>query len=961
MPDNKDRANEQNIAEVLEMLKQSYGEEKNTADVDELVNESNGAISEDELKEKLRMHFPTEDEIESDYEKDSYHIDEDFFRDAEPVEAPEETIEEVLEEEIEQTVDEPEGFDAAPWDDTENITEDAVAEIEQAEDAVGTEEIEEPEGFEEIEEPKSIVDQEAFSKDEVDYDDDITFDELETIEEEDDIPLMKLELDDELEFASNDVTFDDLEQFETPKDTFVLTKLDLDEEPTAKLKTVLLEEQYIVELPREELELEETVVEEEVAEEKIKAESNEAEEDFLSEFFANEPESVSNVEGQVVLDAFDAGTDTLDSADMSLLMQFGCDTDDLNKYASDNEIFSKEEKNTEYTEEQKQERLAKIFAKHDKYIQKRGNVFFRMLISGIFALVLLFYDFLPIFGVEFPGILNSQDYFIPYLLLGFQFAALCLVPSYKQIWKGAQRLFSRSPDAYSIVVAVAGTVLLYDFTLLFVNDGSNPPMFHFAMSCIMMFALTLELQNISMEKRCFESFFFDELNQSEKQTTKFTLCKSEGKNSVAQKMYDGGVARYKNIYTSLEIEQTDSVLTAFKKRSRRREIPMKAFIPSLAFSLVMWLTTLIIYGQIWIAFCSMITTMLLTLPIVGVFCSFLPFERFSAKGKAMGYAFASQAAMEEYSNSDVLTFKDTHLFSTVDASSVNMVFYDATAKDVLMGCLDAVYSTIGGPMGNTFSRGEKKRFDKCRITRIAKNGVEAVVENNYSVLIGTEQFMARYGISFPNVSLNRDDDKIFTLCISINGRVTARLAVRYSVNEMFYMFSKRLWEDGISCAIETFDPMVSSELVARVMPKKQAPISIIHLNVNNFEEKGRKGRDKFLFDVEDKELDVISLTSRLNFAVALCDAKRIRKMVKQTNLLSIGVCALGAVLAFLFAFFKISEHINALYILLYWIVGIGGFVGLVLGTFPKISRFSYEDFKAEQELNAVPKTQTGKN
>ena len=272
-----------------------------------------------------------------------------------------------------------------------------------------------------------------------------------------------------------------------------------------------------------------------------------------------------------------------------------------------------------------------------------------------------------------------------------------------------------------------------------------------------------------------------------------------------------------------------------------------------------------------------------------------------------------------------------------------------------------MYSEIGGPMEHTFSRGEKKRFDTCRVTRVAKNGVEAVVQNNYSVLIGTEQFMARYGISFPNVSLSSEDDKIFTLCVSINGRVTARFAVRYSVNEMFYMFSKRLWEDGIYCAVETFDPMVSSELVARVMPKKQAPISIVHLNVGNLEEKSIKGRDRFMFDVEDKTLGVISFTSRLNLAVALCDAKRMKKMVNQTNLLAIGACAFGAILAFLFALLRINEYINELYVLLYWIACMGGFVGLVLGTFPKISRFSYEDFKAEQVLAAIQKTQTGQN
>ena len=203
-------------------------------------------------------------------------------------------------------------------------------------------------------------------------------------------------------------------------------------------------------------------------------------------------------------------------------------------------------------------------------------------------------------------------------------------------------------------------------------------------------------------------------------------------------------------------------------------------------------------------------------------------------------------------------------------------------------------------------------------------------------------------ISFPNVSLNSKADQIFTLCVSINGRTTARFAVRYSVNEMFYMFSRRLWEDGISCAVETFDPMVSTELVARLMPKKEAPLSIIHLNMQNLEDNDIKSRDRFMFEVEEKELGVISPTSRLNLAIALCDAKHMRKMAKRVNFLSLGLCALGAILAFLMVFFNISENINELYVLLYWIAGFGGLCGLVLGTMPSRMRFSFESFKAEQ-------------
>ena len=111
MPENN-RASEQNIAEVLEMLRQSYGEEGTPVEVSEIAEDNSGVLSEDELKEKLRMQFSTKDEVESDFENSSYHIDEDFFEDAEPEEefsVTEETEEaiDVPEEERSQAIEEP--------------------------------------------------------------------------------------------------------------------------------------------------------------------------------------------------------------------------------------------------------------------------------------------------------------------------------------------------------------------------------------------------------------------------------------------------------------------------------------------------------------------------------------------------------------------------------------------------------------------------------------------------------------------------------------------------------------------------------------------------------------------------------------------------------------------------------------------------------------------------------------
>ena len=103
------------------------------------------------------------------------------------------------------------------------------------------------------------------------------------------------------------------------------------------------------------------------------------------------------------------------------------------------------------------------------------------------------------------------------------------------------------------------------------------------------------------------------------------------------------------------------------------------------------------------------------------------------------YAFAGEYSVEQYSGCNVFVFKDMHLLKKCSPKSVNLAMYDATSSDVLLGCLDALYSKIGGPLAETFgSEGDEGSLGECQVRRIAKSGVEATVGTNYSVLLDLE-------------------------------------------------------------------------------------------------------------------------------------------------------------------------------------------------------------------------------
>jgi len=677
-----------------------------------------------------------------------------------------------------------------------------------------------------------------------------------------------------------------------------------------------------------------------------------------------------------------------DGAEIALLLQLGCEDEIIGRYdkasldklseeealkniPAANEDFdieyeikndgenSAEEGETDengdnekYVDENKSdERLKRINDRYDTYGQRRGALFIKLVINALIAIALLIYEGLPALGVELGGILNREDYtVVPYVLIALSLVILACFTSYKRLWEGLKALISPLPNVYSMVALLGTVTLIYDISIMFVRDDI-PPTFHLPVVLLLVLAIVRDCQLLSAEKSCFEFFFGDELFENVESTAKFTLVKNVGRGSVAEKMYAGGFDSAKNVYSPIEISSEMGFFRAVQTKSKRADVHMVLLIPSIAFSAVVGIFALLVSEAIWVAIGGMLISMALTLPIVATISSWLPFERLSAAADVNGYAFASEGCLEESADCDMMIFNDLHMFAPCDPSSVNLALYDATDKAVLLGCLSAVYGEIGGPLGETFAAARDQRFEKCRLTRVAKIGVEAIVGTNYSVLIGSENFMSRYGVTFPTAVLKNKEDGVFTVCVSINGRATARVAVRYTVNEIFEMFVSRLAQDGIGCVIRTFDPMISAELLKRARRADAERVSIVHMSVDDYNARKNGDIDTVLFDAAESELKVSAHGSRFNLAVAMSAAKRMRRLRKYCNRLAFGMSGIGALIALAAAAFDLIGGFSSLIVLLYWAVCAAGLMFMIIKMIPTKSRFSFERFKRELEAN----------
>lgn len=1010
MPENKEQ---QNVSDIVELVK-AYG----NSDAEEYEDIGIDSMTDDEVRDKLNQQLMSDGLNEMIKEvkiSDTYAIDEDFLAEAEPeaVKELEEETEEELEEEPEEELDEEteeffeEEIEPVPEEIDEDITFDEIDETEDEDDI--------PIVPVDLDDDDDITfDQLDVSEDEEDDiavvpiilddddDDDVIFDEPEIaktediavvpiiLDEEDDDIVDELEetTDEETELipifieeetaADNDGT-DESADINEAEDDITLMHLeaelfdedavhDINHGEGAEDEPEVVEENFLLRESRRIADEEAALLVGEESSDEIEAENSEedtAEENFFDEIFT---------EGDIVIsDTPDSPLETLakseyNGSEISLLLQLGCEEEVIEHYESESlnkineeealkDISGEEDESLEEQPEKGHKKSAneKIRSRYEYYMTRRGGLLFRIALCSVCAFLLILYEAIPyLFGVELPGIMNREDFFFSYVLLGLQLAVFCALPVYKRIFDGAKKLFSRSANAYSMVAAFAVPLLIYDIIIIFAKDNQFiPTTFHFAFACLIVFALVQECQAISAEKRSFEFYFADALANEEgsEEQKYFTLCKSEGKNSVAEKMYAGGSKSIRNLYFPIETDSTVGFISAVNNKSARADMPMVAIIPSFVVSLLVGAFAFIVSENIVVGLAGVLISLLLAMPIMTAITSWLPFERLSAKFENDGFAFASEGSIENYTDCNMVLFSDTLLFAKCSPSKVNLALYDATAKEVLLGCLSAVYDEIGGPMSETFAAAKNEKLGKCMIKRVAKSGIEAIVGSNYSVLVGSELFMSRYGIAFPNASLSNSEDGVFTLCVSINGRASARIAVRYAVNEMFLMFLHRLAEDGIECVVETFDPMITTELLKRLLPSEKTPISIVHLNAQDHSAKKDKGRDSIIFEASGGDLGVVAKHSKLNLHVALSAAKRMTKLRKAVNIFAIAFSGLGALIALAAAGFGWVEGFSQFYIILYWLLGAVAVFAITVRLLPSKDRYSYELYKAEREEN----------
>ena len=426
---------------------------------------------------------------------------------------------------------------------------------------------------------------------------------------------------------------------------------------------------------------------------------------------------------------------------------------------------------------------------------------------------------------------------------------------------------------------------------------------------------------------------------------RYNLSTDSDKNSIASKMYSGGFSKEKKVYIPTVATSPKGFSKAMSENgdfdnSVSASLVFGAVIMSVIISLIFMIAGIGVSG----AAAVMMVSLFLLLPTGALLGMTLPYIISVFRLSKRGIALTGRRTVKRYAEAKVMVFNDLHIFKKCDPKNVGFVAYDKShTADVIAG-LQILYSRIGGPMASAFDNlSDDMRAKRVRVRRIAKNGIEALVDRKHILIVGERSFLSRYGIEFPSAPESNVKSKNASIYVSLDGRASAMISAKYEIEPVFDMLIERLSAEGGHCVIETYDPIISTAFVSALRRKGNAPISVVHKNatdINTWVEDRQKPRS-------DNGMLVVSSRYKLIEGVVWCN--RICKAESLINIAAYSAMGVGVVVALLLAVLGIIPAAYQLILLAYGAILFVASLGITLCCIPGKNHFTVAALRKEQE------------
>ena len=888
-------SDEQNIFDIVRLLKETVDSPITEDSAEDNTYGAEEQVSADELHETLKLKFSAENFESEPEEKSPYDLDNDLLEEFAETEIEDEPTEEILIDETDET-DEANEYIEEP-DVTENEPE--IETVDMLED------ISEPEP-----EPEEVPAEEEFFEEETE------------------------------------------EPIEAEEPTVVEELVEV-EETTVVEEPVEAEEPIVVEEP---IEAEEPAEAEDVEPEEAPIQKNMSFKSLIMDYGKPDPTPGDEPEEESAKAEFEEDTPDVGSilsdfatpakddvreenrAAREFMSRLGCE-DELEGIPMDavREVLAAYGEPSNETAVNSNDE-AVINERRERY--RRDTFISALRAIGCLAMTVLlfFYDFLPTVGVRFLGIADYTSYPGAYVLFGTQLLIISAVILWKPMLDGVKKLATLYPNMYSMAAVMVGMNVAYDLIFLISNeyDPYTTPMFHclssVVLTCVAVSALIANIRRV----KAYDIYVSD--------VARYNLSTDNDKNSIAGKMYSGGFSKDKKVYIPTVATSPKGFSKAMSENggfdsSVSSGLVFGAIIMSVIISLIFMIAGMSVSGAVAV----MMVSLFVLLPIGALFGMTLPYIISAFCLSKRGIALTGRRTVKRYADAKVMVFNDLHIFKKCDPKNVGFVAYDKSRTADVIAALQILYSRIGGPMARSFDNlSDDMRAKRVRVRRIAKNGIEALVDRKHILIVGERSFLSRYGIEFPSAPESNGKSQNASVYVSLDGRASAMISAKYEIEPVFDMLIERLSAEGGHCVIETYDPMISTAFVSALRRKGNAPISVVHKNATDI---------NTLADDRQKPCSdngMLAISSRYKLIEGVVWCNRICKAESLINIAGYVATGVGLVVALLLAVLGVIPTAYQFILLGYGAILLAASVGITLYCLPGKNHFTVAALRNEQ-------------
>ena len=534
------------------------------------------------------------------------------------------------------------------------------------------------------------------------------------------------------------------------------------------------------------------------------------------------------------------------------------------------------------------------------YTKDRNRLILRISFTALLTLLLLFLDLPHLVGAPLTEISLQFPYLFP--LLSILVLAGVVLLSRRILWSGLIRFLQFEATPYSVCAVILPPVLVYDVVALLLS-GSVLPVNFLAASSVLV-TLVCDACRMMGEVQAFRL-----LSQEGVKTV------LEPATPVKKKLRRGdSVVKIINEDMGDTVYRVSSARQAigFFRRFNYASTSHRGFNASIltAFSLA----TLLAFGEavytasVPSALSAFMTVLFLSLPCAAV--AAYVYSLFTANRllREKDCVLVGNEAIDEYDCKKTVIFRDGDLCEAQKQTEVSFREDSDFRRDFqLCGML---FRKLGGPLGQLIAKPRTVKEDpSVSILRISDSGVEAMAEDRYHLLAGSDEFLRRNGIAVPKESTDkalRRTPNVAVLYVAVDGILKLSFEIEYNCKTSFEQIISDLAFCDTVVGLHSYDPNLNDAFIPLCRPSRTDPVRVIkptHYDTEN------------AADVADT--GAVSLNDPLNIVYPLLAATGIGLVRRFCFRMQIIAAILGGAAAALLSVFGQGQLLNVFSIAAY--------------------------------------------